>query len=168
MVENIINDEPGEVTTVSEAQIREVFEISELQTADYIYNAITDVYDEDGETLMCHVAYEGTVTAGIDFSSIEISVDEEKKTINISMPDVTIQDVIVDAGTLEYIFEDDKYNNEKTFKKAYAKCQEDLDKRAESETKLLELAKDNAKQVVEAMIEPWVKQINDEYNVEIN
>ena len=74
---NIIGEE-GKVTTISEAQIRDVFEISELQIADYIYNAVTDVCDNDGK-LKYHVAYEGTVTAGIDFNAIKISVDDEKR-----------------------------------------------------------------------------------------
>ena len=164
--EEIIGSE-GEVSTISEAQIEEVFEISELQTADYIYNAVTEVYDEDGTTLKYHVAYEGTVTAGIDFDAIDINIDDENKTINIKVPEVTIQDAIVNAGLLEYIFEKKKYNTETVFKEAYDVCQKDLDNRAANETKLLDLAKENAKQVIEAMVKPWVEQVNSEYTVVI-
>ena len=53
--ENIIGTE-GEVNTITESTIKDVFEISELQTADYIYNAITPVCDEDGETVKYYVA----------------------------------------------------------------------------------------------------------------
>ncbi len=165
-VEEKVIGEEGEVTTITEAQIKDVFEISELQIADYIYNAVTDVCDSDGK-LKYHVAYEGTVTAGIDFDAIDISVDDENKIITITVPDVTIQDAIVDEGSLEYIFEKKKYDNEGVFKEAYAICQNDLDARAENEKKLLDLAKENARQVIEAMVEPWVEQINDEYTLEI-
>lgn len=164
--ENIIGTE-GEVNTITESTIKDVFEISELQTADYIYNAITPVCEEDGETVKYYVAYEGTVTAGIDFDSIDIDIDDEAKKITITVPDVAIQDAVVNAGTLEYIFKKDKYNNENVFKEAYAKCQEDLDKRAGSEDKLLTMAKENADQVIEALVSPWVEQIDPAYEIEV-
>ena len=74
-VEDDIIGTEGEVTTITESSLEDVFEISELQTADYIYNAITKVYDDDGTTLTYYVAYEGTVTAGIDFSNVLIEVN---------------------------------------------------------------------------------------------
>lgn len=165
-VEEKVIGKEGEVTTISEAQIKEVFEISELQIADYIYNAVTEVRDNDGK-LKYHVAYEGTVKAGIDFNAIKISVDDENKKITITVPDVTIQDAIVDEGTLEYIFAKKKYDNEEVFKEAFDICQEDLNNRSANETKLLDLAQENARQVIEAMVAPWVEQINAEYTVEI-
>ena len=64
-----------------------------------------------------------------------------------------LQDAVVNAGKLEYIFKKDKYNNENVFKESYAKCQEDLDKRAGSEDKLLTMAKENADQVIEALVQ---------------
>lgn len=166
-VENDIIGTEGEVTTITESSLEEVFEISELQTADYIYNAITEVYDEDGKNREYYVAYEATVTAGIDFSKVIIKIDNERKTIAITIPEVTIQDTIVNPGTLEYIFEKDKYDNENVYKEAYAICQADIDKKASSESELLRLAKENAKQVIEALITPWVQQIDSEYTVTI-
>lgn len=166
-VENDIIGTEGEVTTITESSLKKVFEISELQTADYIYNAIAEVYGEDGETLKYYVAYEGTVTAGIDFGSVGIQIDEESKEITILVPAATIQDTVVNAGTLEYIFEKNKYDNENVYKEAYETCQTDLEKKASSETQLLEMAKDNAKQVIEALVTPWVEQIDSEYTVTI-
>ena len=162
--EDIVGTE-GEVTTITKSSLEEVFEISELQTADYIYNAIADVYDEDGETLKYHVAYEGTVTAGIDFSKVTIDIGEEEKKITIHVPDITIQDTVVNAGELDYIYEKDKYDNEGVYKEAYEACQKDLEKRVTSETELLDMARDNAKQVIEVLVSPWVEQIDSEYIV---
>lgn len=166
-VEDDIIGTEGEVTTITESSLEDVFEISELQTADYIYNAITKVYDDDGTTLKYYVAYEGTVTAGIDFSNVLIEVNEETKKISITIPDVSIQDTVVNAGTLEYIFEKNKYDNENVYKEAYSICQADLDKKAASEVELLNMARDNAKKVIEALVTPWVEQIDSEYTIEI-
>ena len=157
----------GEVKTITKSDIQDVFEISELQSADYIYNAVASVYDENGE-LKYYVAYEGTVTAGIDFSKIEILVEDDSKTIKVFMPEVMITDTVVNAGTLSYIFEDDEYDNEYVFNEAYSVCQQDLDERAKNEASLLELAKENAKQIIEALLVPWIEQVNAEYTIEIN
>ena len=64
--------EEGTVTTISKASLEKVFEISELSTVDYSYNAVARAYEEDGVTPKYYVAYEGTVTAGIDFSKIDL------------------------------------------------------------------------------------------------
>lgn len=164
--ENVIGKE-GDVTTITESSIKDVFEINELQTVDYIYNAIARAYDSDGKTLKYYVTYNGKITAGIDFSSVDINIIEEQKIIKISVPDVTIQDTVVDAGTLEFIFEKKKYNKESIYQEAYGICQSDLDKKASTEPKLLNMARDNAKQVIEALITPWVEQIDSDYTVTI-
>jgi hypothetical protein len=164
LADNIIGKE-GEVTTITESNIEDVLEISELQTADYIYNAVAKVYDDDN--IIYYIAYEGTVTAGIDFDDIEIELNNETKEITLSVPQSTIQDCIVDIGSLEYIFVDEKYNNENELKNAYAYCEEDLKTRVENERELLENATENARQVVEALVSPWVNQIDADYKITV-
>lgn len=46
-------------------------------------------------------------------------------------------------------------------------CKKDLEERVEKEEELLEIAKENTMAVVEALVKPWVEQINNEYRVEI-
>ena len=162
-VEDALTDEEGSLETITESSLEKVFEISELQTAEYIYNAVTQVDGEKG--VKYYVAYQGTVTAGVNFDEIDISVDEEQKKIYITIPDVSIQDTIVDAESLEYIFTKDKYDDENVFVKAYAKAQDDLDERAKSDKELLKLAEDNVRQVVTGMVTPWVDQIDSEYEI---
>ncbi|MDO5339725.1 MAG: DUF4230 domain-containing protein [Eubacteriales bacterium] len=164
--DNIIGSE-GKVTTITESTIKDVFEINELQTVDYIYNAVAHVYDSDGKTLKYYVAYNGKITAGINFNDIKIDISDNPKEIIITVPDVTIQDTVVDAGTLEYIYTKNKYKNENNFQEAYSECQSELDEKASTEPKLLNMAKENAKQVIEALVEPWVEQIDSEYTVTI-
>lgn len=50
---------------------------------------------------------------------------------------------------------------------AYELCKKDLEERVEKEEELLEIAKENTMAVVEALVKPWVEQINNEYRVEI-
>lgn len=157
----------GKVTTITESSLEQVLEISDLSTLDYTYNSITDVKDEDGEMVKYHVAYEGAVTAGIDFEQLDISVYEDAKKIVITVPEASIQNIDVDMGTMEFIFEKDKYETETVSQEAYKACLEDLEKKAKEEDTLLSMAKESAIDAVKALISPWVEQVDEEYTVEV-
>ena len=159
--------EEGTVTTISKASLEKVFEISELSTVDYSYNAVARAYEEDGVTPKYYVAYEGTVTAGIDFSKIMIDIDEDTKIITITLPESEIQNTMVDFGSMDYIFENKKYETETVSQEAYELCKTDLARRAAKENDLMTLAKENAVTAVEALVDPWVQQIDGEYKVNI-
>jgi len=165
---NAIIGEDGKVSTISKASLDKVFEISELSTADYTYNAIATAYENDGETVKYYVAYQGRVKAGIDFSKINIDISEEEKLITITLPEIEFQEKTVDPATLKYIFADEKNETENVYQEAFLLCEKDLDERTELEKELLALAKENAVAVAEALVLPWVQQINNEYTVEIN
>ncbi len=170
-VENAVMDaivgEEGEVTTITKTSLEKVFEISEFSTADYTYNAIAYAYKEDDITARYYVAYKGTVKAGMDFSKIQFEIDEVNKKIVLDLPECEIQSTTVDFGSMEYIFADKKYETETVSQEAYKLCQEDLAKRSAQEEELLYLARENAIAVVEALVYPWVNQLDAQYIVEI-
>ena len=155
----------GKVTTLTDSNLQDIFEISELSTASYTYNAIAAVYAEDEASIKYHVAYNGTVVAGIDFSEIKITPDEEAKKITIELPMCKIIETSVDFGSMEYIFIDKKAESETVSQEAYHACQKDLEKRAAADRHLLTMAKQNTVSVVEALISPWVKQAYSDYEI---
>lgn len=159
------NNEP-KVHTVSESSLREVFEISELQTVDYIYNAIAKKLGKDDE-VEYHVAYEGTVKVGIDFEKIDINIYEEDKKIVIVLPEAEIFSTEVNPGTMEYIFTKKKYETEEISQEAYKLCLDDLKNSVEGNEALIDSAVANSKSIVEAFIKPWVESFDDGYTVEI-
>ncbi|MCI7239262.1 MAG: DUF4230 domain-containing protein, partial [Anaerococcus sp.] len=67
-VPKVFRSKPGEVSTITKSSLEKVIEINDLETLDYTYNAVTEVRDEE-DRLKYHVAYDGVVTAGIDFSN---------------------------------------------------------------------------------------------------
>lgn len=156
-----------EVTTVSKASLEKVLDISELSTLDYNYNAIATVYEDDNTTVKYYVAYEGTVNAGIDFSKIEVSEPDEEKHITITLPEIEIQNTNVDMGSLDYIFIKSKYNKETVSQEAYLASQKDLESRANDTVELEQMAKDNAVASVQALIQPWLDQLDEGYTVDI-
>lgn len=163
----VFQNEEGTTSTISESLLEEVIEISELSTVDYTYNAIAKVYDEDGTAIKYYVAYEGIVTAGIDFDKINIEILEEEKKVIITLPEVEIHDVTVNMGTMEYIFVKNKYETETVSQEAYKASRQDLEKRVNEETELHKLAKENAIASVKALFMPWIEQIDETYVVEV-
>ena len=166
----VFNNKDGQVTTISKSSLEKVIEINELSTIDYTYNAIATVYDENdkkGEKIKYYVAYEGLVTAGIDFKKIEIVVDDTEKKVTITLPEIEIHDLTVNMGTMDCIFVDNKYNTEKVSQEAYTASKEDLKKRIEQDTELPQMAKENAIASVKALFTPWIEQIDEEYTVEV-
>jgi hypothetical protein len=155
------------VTTVSKASLEKVLDISELSTLDYNYNAIATVYEDDNTTVKYYVAYEGTVEAGIDFSKIEVSEPDEEKHITITLPEIEIQNTNVDMGSLDYIFVNSKYNKETVSQEAYLTSENDLESRANDTVELNQMAKDNAITSVQALIQPWLEQLDEGYTVDI-
>lgn len=161
--ENIIGNE-GDVFTVSEGTLREVLDLSQMSTVEYTYNSIVKI--KEGDDLKYSICYNGTISAGIDFSKIDIAVDDEKKAIHITVPDAEIISVNVDIGSLGYIFEDDKYETETIVKEAYPLACSDLEKKASENKDILNSAKENAISAVEALLNPWIEQIG-EYTTEV-
>lgn len=163
---HIFENKEGTVTTISKTSLQEMLEESKLSTLEYVYNSIAAVYDEDGE-IKYHVAYEGTVTMGIDFSKIDVNSDDGKKEIVITLPEVEIQDVNVQIETMEYIFKKEKYETENVSQEAYKVCTADLKEKAGQTHSLFNVARENTKDAVSALIEPWKKQVDAEYTVEV-
>lgn len=157
--ENIIGEE-GKVTTVTESTLEEVIKKSQLYTAEYPYNGYAAVYDEDG-SIKYYVAYEGTVKAGIDVTQITVKIDEDTNTIIVQLPEVLIEDPVVNAGTIEFIFKKEKYNTETVAEEAYRYAEEDLANRVKEDVDIRACAQESAKAAERAMIEPWVNQIEE-------
>ena len=68
---------------------------------------------------------------------------------------------------MDYIFENKKYETETISQEAYEMCRADLAERAAKEKDLLALAQENAVTAVEALVNPWVQQLDEESKVTI-
>ena len=115
-----------------------------------------------------YVAYEAKVKAGIDFEQVEVSVDNKEKIITVTLPEVQINDVNVDIASLDFIFESDKADTDTVSQEAYKACVEDVTNESSNEDAIYELAGQNARNVIEALISPFVNQLDEEYQLEIN
>ena len=154
------------VSTISKSSLQKVLEINELSTVDYTYNATTEKYDNN-KNVVYYVAYEGTVTAGIDFSKIDIKINEKNKKVTFTIPPVKIHDVKVNMGTMEFIFVQRKGEKEDVSQEAYKLCNKDLKERIQKESLILDSARQNTISSMEALFKPWIENLDNSYTVEI-
>lgn len=153
-------------TITAQSSLEKIIEISELSTIEYTYNAIATKYKDnvqDENNVEYYVSYEGIVTVGIDFNAIKIEPNEEEKKIVITLPEVEKHDILVNMGTMEYIYVKNAKEQDKISQEAYLLCKEDLKNRVSKEVDIEKNARENAISAVEALFEPW----NDTYQIEV-
>ena len=160
-------DDPGtEVITVS--TLSKIINISELSTYRTVYNGVAKAMDEKSpDKVDYYVSYQATVEAGIDFSQTQITVDDEAKTVVITLPTVTVTDTAVDPTTLDYIFVDKKAETATVSEQALKLCEADVLQEVSGQTAILTLAHQNARNAVEALTKPLVSQSNPDYTLTV-
>lgn len=164
---NATKEEEPEIITKS--TLEKIINVSELSTYEAVYNGVAKVMNEEKpEKVDYYVSYEAKVKAGIDFEKVDIAVDNEAKIITVTIPKVKINDVNVDVASLDYMFENDKANTETVSAQAYKKCKEDVTNESSTENAIYELAEQNAENMIEALVRPFVEQLDEEYQLVIN
>ena len=168
MIKIKIFNKKSEPTIISKATLEKVINVSDLSTFEAIYNGVAAVENEEKpENIDYYVSYEAKVKAGIDFALVEVEVNEAEKIITVTLPEVKITDVDVDIASLDYIFMNNKANTETVSAQAYKKCIKDVTKESNSTDEIYESARQNARNIVEALISPFVEQLDSEYKLEI-
>lgn len=153
-----------EVITISTLQ--EIIDVSELSTFTAVYNGIAQVMNqEDPQSVDYYVSYEAKVNAGIDFEEVGIELEEETKTIRITVPPVELTEVNVDIASLDFIFYNQSLNTSTVTETAFKACEADVEKESQEQQAIYELAEQNAKNVLTALVKPIVEQADTEYTL---
>ena len=152
----------------NKSTLERIINVSELSTFTAVYNGIARVANEKKpEKIDYYVSYEATVNAGIDFQKVEISMDEEQKTITLKVPEAHITNQSVEMSSLEFIFLNKKADKPGVTEVAYKACEEDVRQESEQQTAICELAKQNAENVLRALTRSIVNQLGEGYQLEI-
>lgn len=164
-----ITSKKSEPEIISKSTLEKIINVSDLSTFEAVYNGIAKVMNEEKpEKVDYYVSYDAKVKAGIDFEKVEITVDNENKVITVKLPEIKITDINVDITSLDYIFENKKANTSTVSEQAYKKCIEDVTNESDSEAAIYELAEQNAHNIVEALISPFIEQLDEEYKLQID
>lgn len=158
----------SEPEIISKSTLERIINVSDLSTFEAVYNGVAKVMNEKKpENVDYYVSYNAKVKAGLDFEKIDLEIDREEKIITVKLPEIKITDVNVDITSLDYIFMNDKANTETVSAQAYKKCIEDVTNESSNEDAIYTLAEQNAHNIIEALIKPFVEQLDEEYQLVI-
>lgn len=165
---SIANNGKQEPEIVTTSVLEKIINVSELSTFEAVYNGIAVVKNtEDNEKIDYYVSYDAKVQAGIDFEKVKISKDDEQKQIVVKIPEITLGEPMVDIASMEYIFENKKANTETVSEQAYKACIEDAKNESEEEEAIFVLAKQNAENIIRALIAPFIEDMEEPYELVI-
>lgn len=157
-----------EKNTITVSTLEKIIDVSDLSTYTAVYNGVAEVMnDEEPEEIDYYVAYEAKVNAGIDFDKLKIDADNEAKIIEIEIPNVKITEIVVDISSMDYIFVNDSANGSTVTQDAHKACERDVENECEEQDAIYELAQENAKNVLSALVEPIISQMDPAYTVVI-
>ena len=148
-------DAPKEVTITS-STLTEVIKTAKLTTAKYIQNGIAKAHI-DGKT-DGYILYYAIVKANVDFEAIKHEVDEESKTVTVTLPDKISFDVelLSDEDHKWYYYPDNK--KDWTGKDAIYICTTDAKNKAEKNDDLIQKAHGSLKGTLKALLEPLLSK----------
>ena len=145
----------GEKTIITTSTLRDVMSISELSTGEFYYNGVVSVPKKfNSDEIDYSLKYDSTVKAGINTDDIEFEIDSDKKTITPILPEIKINDVIIDSSSISAIPADTDVN----LKTAISYCKEDALNEANSSEKLKETAESNLQDSITAILTPILKE----------
>lgn len=158
-------DQEAQVTALS--TLERIVNVSDLSTFTAVYNGIAEVSNEKNpDKVDFYVSYEAQVEAGIDFSAIEIHM--EGKTITVDLPEARINDANVDISSMDFMFFNDRANTSTVSERAYKACEKDVQAESENQGAILELAHQNAQNVIRALVQPVIEPLGEEYELVVN
>lgn len=158
----------GEAEVITKASLEKIVNISELSTYEAVYNGIAVVYNEKKkEKIDYYVSYDARVKAGVDVEKIQYDIDEKNKILIIDIPEIQITEVTVDMETMDYMFVNDKANTSGVSENAYKACIKDVENESAEKDTIRLLAQENAKNIIKALVEPFIEQLDENYVLEI-
>lgn len=146
--------------------LEKILETSDLSTSVFKYEGIVEIPNpKKPQNIDYYICYSAEVYAGIDFSAIQFTENKEKKTITAKLPEVKILDTVVDPDKLDFLFMSKKANDASVTSTALTACETDIQQECTSESALLETARKNAINVVQALAEPVIEQVCEGYTL---
>ena len=153
----------GGATVTSKAVVMQIEECAELTSAKMYYAAIVN-FDEGDIPYITKKSfkmyYSAMIYAGVDLTDVTPEIDDEARTITVTIPEATVLSVDVDEDSIEYY--DDKsglfsINTHEADKQASIEAEDDAIEGAE-EHGLLDEAEESAKSTIKGFLSPFTEE----------
>lgn len=146
----------GGKKTITTSQFQKAINVQDLSVAEFTYNGVAE-YQHNGK--MIYIKYGSKVKAGIDFHDVEFNVIPKDKVIEITLPEIRITDVSIDASKIDYI----PASPDIQMQEVLRACKNDVLHHASVETTFFQTASNNLKSTITALIRPLISQ--DDYTI---
>ena len=146
-----VMNKAGKETTITSSQLEDAINISQLSTAEFVYNGVAEKYNQENpDEIDCYIAYDANVKVGINMEEVTFKINEEKKTVTPVLPKIEINIATLDENSISYI----PKNPDLSLKEVITLCKEDAMNEANHSDKLYETAQENLESVIEALLSP--------------
>lgn len=147
---------------ITNATLTDIINISDLSTAEFIYNGIATVYkDVNKEKVKYNIKYNSIVKASIDMQKVDFEIDNENKKIKPILPEIELTPTLIADSYDSFSFI--PYDTNIELDEIINVCKEDSIIEASESTELRETAKQNVQNTIEALLCPIVE--NYEYQI---
>ncbi len=162
----LILSESSEASVISQSELKEIINVSELSTYQAIFNSYCTVYNEKNtEDVDYRVAYNAKVDIGIDFGAVHFNIDEKENVVTMILPEPQILDVEVDVSTLEFLFENERADKSTVSGEAYSACIDDVNDKVKDNGEIHKIAQQNAENACRALVNPFLEQLTTPYEL---
>ena len=168
----VIPNKEGKIKILAKSSLDRLVEKSELETVNFNYNVIAkkckkedkcDLTSNNIKDFEYVVSCTGTLTGGIDFSKVEITVDSKNKKLIVKLPEAKITDVNI--GSLKFLNGEDVSASE--LPNARLLCENTIKEKSAQDEKVVPAIKEQASVVLQSFYEQWIKAIDKSYKVEV-
>ena len=136
---------------VTSSQLVKAVDISQLSTAEFVYNGIAEKYKEGNpEEVECYISYNASVKVGVQMEDIKFDIDKDSKTVTPVLPEIDVNITDLDEGSISYIPEDPDI----PLKEIIRCCEDDAVREASESDELYQTAEENLRSVIEALLKP--------------
>lgn len=144
----------GRENVITSSRLEKAINLSELSTAEFIYNGIAEKYnDEQNEKVQCYIAYNATVKVGIKMEDVKFEINNDTKKIKPILPEIAINIADVEPSSIQFI----PKNPDIELKEVLEICKEDAENEANKSDELYEIAEKNLQSVIEALLSPILR-----------
>jgi hypothetical protein len=169
----LIPKKEREIKVKIKSTLEKVVEKSDLETVNITYNVIAKKCKDDNNCNKSSndinefeyvVSCKGQLTAGIDFSKIDIEVDDKNKKVIVFMPEATLTD---EPNIISVKFLNGQDIDASELPNARRLCQETAKEKSDKDKKLIPAAKEQSRVVLEQFYKQWIKAYDSSYDVEV-
>lgn len=150
-------DSEKQKTVSSSVSLEQIIKESKISTFTAVYNGIAEIPDEKNpDQISYYVRYEARVNAGFDLD--QLTLETVDKTVRVKIPPITLDKPNVDITSFDRMNVTKKDHLSELNGNEYRLCEEDAKNEAEKKEVIKDLARENAKNVIRSLLEPFLDE----------